>query len=67
MQDHAHESGVAIAAKITPPAGVSLATVFGVQVAELLVWATLVYTVLLIGHKAYMIYKDVRNKPKPDA
>jgi hypothetical protein len=66
MQEHAHESGVAIVAKITPPAGISLATVFGVQVSELLVWATLLYTVLLIGHKAYTIYKDIRNKPKPE-
>jgi len=31
----------AIAAKVTPPVGVSLATVYGYQVSELVLWATL--------------------------
>jgi hypothetical protein len=53
------ESGAAIAAKAAPPATVSLATLAGYQVSELLLWATLIYTVLMIGHKLYQIYKDV--------
>lgn len=53
------ETAATVAAKITPPATVSLATIAGVQVNEILLWATLVYTVLMIGHKLYQIYKDV--------
>jgi hypothetical protein len=51
-----------VAAKLGPPASVSLATVMGIQVSELVLWATLIYTVLLIGHKVYQIYKDVTSK-----
>lgn len=56
------ETTTAIVAKVAPPASVSLATVLGVQVSELVLWATLVYTVLLIGHKLWSIYKDLQNK-----
>jgi hypothetical protein len=60
--DQATESAAAITAKLAPPATVSLATVMGIQVSELVLWATLIYTVLLIGHKVYQIYKDVTRK-----
>lgn len=53
------ETGAALIAKAAPPAGVSLATIAGIQVSEILLWATLIYTVLMIGHKLYSIYKDV--------
>lgn len=53
------ESGAAIAAKAAPPVSVSIATVSGYQVSEILLWATLIYTVLMIGHKLWAIYKDV--------
>jgi hypothetical protein len=59
-QTHA-ETTTAIVAKVTPPATVSLATVLGVQVSELVLWATLIYTVLLIGHKLWSIYKDIKK------
>lgn len=62
MSDHQAETVTAVAAKVAPPATVSLATVAGYQVSELVLWATLVYTVLMIGHKVYQIYKDVTNK-----
>ena len=66
MTSHEHgESAAAIAAKLSPPAGISLATVAGVQVSELVLWATLIYTILLIGHKIFLIIKDIRNKDKP--
>ena len=58
---HASESSAAIAAKASPPVGVSIASVAGVEVSEILLWATLVYTVLMIGHKLYQIYKDLRQ------
>jgi hypothetical protein len=55
------ETTTAIVAKVAPPASVSIATVMGVQVSELVLWATLVYTVILIGHKLWSIYKDVKK------
>jgi len=51
----------AIAAKIAPPVTVSLATVYGLQVSDLVIWATLIYTLLMIGLKLYQIYKEVKK------
>jgi hypothetical protein len=62
MAEHAlttAETGVALVTKAAPPVTVSLATVAGYQVSELVLWATLIYTTLMIGHKVYQIYKDV--------
>lgn len=61
MSDHSlpAETGVALATKAAPPVTVSLATVAGYQVSELVLWATLIYTTLLIGHKVYQIYQDI--------
>lgn len=59
---HATESGTAIIAKAAPPVSVSIASVAGYQVSELLLWATLIYTVLMIGHKIWRIYEDVFGK-----
>lgn len=60
---YAADSGAAIVAKAAPPVSVSIASVAGYQVSEILLWATLVYTVLMIGHKLYAIYKDIRGRP----
>jgi len=57
-----HETGAAIAAKSALPVGISLATVMGYQVSDLLMWMTLIYTLLLIIHKVYLMYKDFRKK-----
>lgn len=56
------ETASGIAAKAAAPVSVSLATVAGYQVSEILLWATLIYTVLMIAHKLYSIYKDVAGK-----
>ena len=53
------ETGAALVAKAAPPVSVSIASIAGIQVSEILLWATLIYTVLMIGHKLYSIYKDV--------
>lgn len=45
-----------------PPATVSLATVLGIQVSELVLWATLIYTVLMIGHKVWQIVREARGQ-----
>jgi hypothetical protein len=64
MTDHVQTSAdtaTTIVAKIAPPATVSLATVLGVQVNELVLWATLIYTSLLIGHKLWSMYKEFKQ------
>lgn len=55
------ETGVTLIAKAAPPASVSLATLAGVQVSDLVLWATLIYTVLMIGHKMIAIYRDLKS------
>jgi hypothetical protein len=57
----AAESGMALVAKAAPPVSVSIASVAGYQISEVLLWATLIYTVLMIAHKIYTIYKDVKG------
>ncbi len=47
--------------KSAAPITVSLATVAGYQVSEILLWCTLIYTILMIGHKLYSIYKDLKS------
>ena len=51
----------AIVAKVAPPATVSLATIAGYQVSELVLWATLIYTILLISHKLWQIIKELKG------
>lgn len=55
------ESGGAIAAKLAPPATVSVASIFGYPVSDLLLWLTLIYTILMILHKGYQMYKEMRG------
>ena len=55
------ESGSAMAAKLAPPTAVSAATLMGYSVPDLMMWATLVYTTLLIIHKLYSMGMDVYN------
>lgn len=55
------ETGAAIVTKAAPPISVSVATVAGVHVSDILVWATLIYTVIMIGHKLWQIWKEIRT------
>lgn len=55
------ETTAAVIAKVAPPVSVSLATVLGVQVSELVLWATLLYTVLMIAKLAFNFYKDIKK------
>lgn len=57
----AAESAGAMAAKALPPASVSIATIAGVPVSELVLWATLIYTLLMICHKSLAIWRDLRS------
>jgi hypothetical protein len=59
---HNEETAAAVTAKAALPVGVSLATFMGYQVSDILMWMTLIYTILLIIHKVYLMYKDFRKK-----
>ena len=59
-QQSAAESAGAMLAKAAPPASVSLATIAGVPISDLVLWATLIYTLLMIVHKAMSIWRDMR-------
>lgn len=60
----AAESAGAMVAKAAPPASVSIATIAGVPVSELVLWATLIYTLLMICHKLMAIWSDLRRDPR---
>jgi hypothetical protein len=62
MNQHTSETVAAITAKAAPPATVSIATLMGYQVSELVLWATLIYTILLICQKIWQIYKDIKDE-----
>ena len=62
MSQHTAETGVGLVAKAAPPISISIASIAGYQVSEILLWLTLLYTVLMIGHKLYQIYKDVSER-----
>lgn len=34
---------------------------FGMPVSDMVLWATLIYTVLMIGHKLYQLVRDIRK------
>lgn len=52
------ESGLVVLAKLAPPASVTVASIAGLPVSELVLWVTLIYTVLMITHKLFAMYKD---------
>ncbi len=57
-QINATESGGVVLAKLAPPASVTVASIAGLPVSELVLWVTLVYTLLMITHKLFAMYKD---------
>ena len=52
------ESGAVVFAKLAPPASVTVASLAGMAVSEAVLWATLIYTVLMIAHKLFAMWKD---------
>jgi len=60
MQHH-QDTAITATTKLSPPAAVLGAHVMGMPVAEWIQWLTVVYLLLLIGHKLYVIVKDVRQ------
>ena len=56
---HHGDTAVDIATKVAPPVSVSIATIAGIPVSDIVLWATLFYTVLMIGLKLFEIYRKV--------
>ena len=53
------ESGSVMATKLAPPAIISITSLLGYSLPDLLVLATLVYTLLMIIHKLYKMAVEV--------
>jgi lysozyme len=64
---HETETVASMSAKAGPPISVSLATLAGYDVGELLMLATLAYTLLLIGHKLWSIFVELRERRRSPA
>lgn len=60
--EHAAESVATVAAKLAPPATVSIATVAGYHVSEIVLWLTAIYTLLMILRTIYQFCRDLREK-----
>lgn len=62
MTDHYQhgESAAAVAAKLSPAWGITGATLMGVHVQDLVLWATLIYTLLMIAERLYKWVKAWR-------
>ena len=53
-----HESAGILVAKLAPPASVTVASIAGMAISEAVLWATLIYPVLMICHKLFSMYRD---------
>lgn len=63
MTDPLHvETGAAIATKLAPPVTVSLASIGGYPVSDVVLWITLFYTLVLTGHKLWQIWREVTKR-----
>ena len=59
---HQAESAAEIAVKAAPPVTVTAASIFGYPVSNVLLWLTLIYTVMMIIHKAWTLYRAFFGK-----
>jgi len=57
----AAESATVMAAKLSPPAAATMVHLMGVPVPDLVLYATLIYTVLMIAHKLYQWVKEIHS------
>jgi H+/gluconate symporter-like permease len=62
---YASESGAAVATKLAPPATVTVASLAGYTASELVMWATLFYTILVICHKSWQMWRDFTGRGVP--
>ncbi len=65
----AQETAASAATKLGPPVGVITSKFAGIPVASWIEWATLLYLVLLIGHKVWVMGVEAvdfwKKKPQP--
>lgn len=54
-----HSQGIQEALKVSPPLTVLGSEAMGANVQNWILWATLLYTILLIAHKAFQFWKEV--------
>lgn len=66
LTQHSAETAAGIAAKTAAPITISTVSLFGVPVPEIILIATLIYTVLLIIHKLWSIYVDIKKEVSKD-
>ncbi len=59
MDNTTTESAGAILAKLAPPASVTVASVAGMQISDIVLWATLIYTLLMIVHKMISMAQEI--------
>lgn len=66
VQEHAEHGGAGMAAlKLAPPTTVGAATtLFGVQLEHWVIYLTILYTLLMIIHKLYHMYRDFTGRSK---
>lgn len=57
-----HDTIADMAIKSAPPVTVAAANIAGMPIPELVQWATLIYLVMLIGHKGWQIYKEFKGR-----
>lgn len=50
-----------IVTKLAPPATVSMVSIAGYPVSNIVLWITLVYTFLMCSHKIWQILRDIRR------
>lgn len=51
--------GVAEGVKVSPPAIIGGLSIMGIEINQLILIGTLIYTILLVLHKAFHMYKDI--------
>lgn len=61
MNNTATESTALLVAKLAPPASVTVASVAGWEPSQILIWATIFYTLLMIAHKLMVMCKEARS------
>jgi hypothetical protein len=62
------ESAAAIAAKLSPPTAIAIAPAMGITVPEAIQIATLLYVILMIVHKLWHMWKELRTGvPTPES
>jgi putative exporter of polyketide antibiotics len=62
LKETSQETVASAAAKLGAPITVTGASIAGYPVSDILLWATLFYTVLMIAHKLVLIVRDVTRK-----